>query len=144
MLTRPFKKQGAKCRAANYWKSKISMHCSKLSEGRETFDCAIKMDEFLKTETNTGATDAVAKNFENIICIGKMLHYDWQNIKGIQLRRGKALIFYDKMHTEEALKMENCFRQLNYLTSLHSIRNIGSIIGMIFRILIYLFVKYCI
>jgi hypothetical protein len=77
--------------------------------------------------TTTGDSDTLSEleaGGLEMIDMEKCLFYDWRNSKGVQLRRGKAVIFHDKAHEDAALTLGHSFEELGYMTSY---QNLGKI-----------------
>jgi len=75
------------------------------------------------------ADDARPCNIDNILKNQRYFFYEWNNEKGIQFRRGRALVFYDQYHKSYAEEMEKCFFYLDYKTKMNPLNQLETISG---------------
>jgi len=92
----------------------------------EQSDCAFKDETAVLTFE---ADDAKPCNTENVLKNVRRLFYEWNSEKGIQFRRGRALVFYDNDHRSYAMELGNSFYYLDYKTEFHTLKDLNKVTG---------------
>lgn len=83
------------------------------------------LDVMLEVDTPTKKEDLIERH----------LFYSWSKSSNLSFRRGKAFVFYDDRHAKYTSELATTFQQLQYKTTIGSLRDIEADTCNIFNIL---------
>jgi len=87
-------------------------------QGQQIYDC---MSRNASIHFKLGLVVDSVGHSKNLIAKERVAFYQWKNDAGIQLNRGRALLFHDQNHETYATALALSFRQLRYTTKLHNL-----------------------